>query len=134
MGRFGQRVMAGPFVRHGIAEQSSVRGRVRSRDRGTDAAVSVSSRGPAGTMERTEWIDALQAVAERVKTLERVQHGQAQAIGCANTRSDQHQSEIMVMKYVIECQDVNNRKFLDDVLYKEENSVDKKLKRVEGML
>ena len=85
-------------------------------------------------MERTEWMDALQGVADRVKTLERIQREQGQAISSSNTRSDQHQHEITAMTEVINSSDAKMRKFLDDVLYQADNSVDKKLRSIEATL
>ena len=79
-------------------------------------------------------MDALQGVADRVKTLERIQREQGQAISSSNTRSDQHQHEITAMKEVINSSDAKMRKFLDDVLYQADNSVDKKLRSIEATL
>ena len=89
-GQFGNRVMPMQFVRHGSAERgSAIPRRQRSRDRSpqrnrtispAQAAELPERTTPAGRMEATEWLEALQAVDERVRVLENRQTHIAQGI------------------------------------------------------
>ena len=79
-GQFGNRVMPMQFVRHGSAERgSAIPRRQRSRDRSptsnrtlspAQAAALPERTTPAGRVEATEWLEALESVDECVRVLE----------------------------------------------------------------
>ena len=77
----GQLISPGHFVRHGSPDRRSEPRRPRSRDPRTSSQNEATLRsGPAGPMERQEWVDALANVQERITTVERSQRNLAQNV------------------------------------------------------